>query len=71
MKHKDLNKQETKAMPYDALLAIVYSDGKDYSHLRKSAYYIDPEYGCNQCGSTLVTEMEEADICHDCGFVYS
>ena len=51
--------------------SIVYSDGKDYSHLRKSAYYKDPEYECNECGSTLVTELNDKDICHDCGFIYT
>lgn len=71
MKHENNNTKQTEAMPYDALLAVVYSDGKDYSHLRKSAYYIDPEHECNQCGSTLVTEFDDKDICHDCGFVYT
>ena len=55
----------------EPILSVAYSDGKDYSNMVKSAYYIDPSYECNQCGSTLVSETDEADICHDCGFVYT
>ena len=57
----------SKPMAYDTVLGVVDSNGKDYSHLKKSAYYIDPTYECNQCGSTLVTELDDKDICHDCG----
>ena len=57
----------SKPMAYDTGLGVVDSNGKDYSHLKKSAYYIDPTYECNQCGSTLVTELDDKDICHDCG----
>lgn len=65
------SKTDKPDIGYEPVLAVVYSDGKDYSHLKKSAYYIDPEHECNQCGSTLVTELDDKDICHDCGFVYS
>ncbi|MCB9073999.1 MAG: hypothetical protein H6552_00480 [Chitinophagales bacterium] len=71
VKANDLLQHLKDAIGYEPVLAVVYSDGKDYSHLKKSAYCIDPEHECNQCGSTLVTELENKDICHDCGFVYT
>lgn len=49
----------------------IYSDGKDYSHLEVNGF-TDPEHEeCVMCGSTQTTITPEADICHDCGFIYT
>jgi len=60
---------------------VKYSDGKDYSHLKPNSLGIDEdvedfeEYGlyrvCPMCGGDNITITDEADICHDCGFVYT
>jgi hypothetical protein len=49
----------------------IYSDGKDYSHLEVNGF-TDPEHEeCVMCGSNQTTITPEADICHDCGYVYT
>ncbi len=48
-----------------------YSDGKDYSHLKSNSEDYPEHEECLDCGSTNVTITDEADICHDCGFVYT
>ena len=51
------------------VLAVVYSDGKDYSHLKANN---NPEHDeCVYCGSNNQTITDDADICHDCGEVYT
>ena len=59
--------------PTDAnnMLAVVYSDGKDYSHLNANTDE-NPEHDeCVYCGSNNQTITDDADICHDCGEVYT
>lgn len=54
---------------------VEYSDGHDYSrlkpnlHLKKHEHLFDD--GCVWCGSKEVTVTNRADICHDCGYVYT
>jgi len=57
---------------------IIYSDGNDYSNLQPNSYELIKgtwnlkEHGeCVSCGSTEVTITDKADICHDCGYVYT
>jgi len=53
------------------VLAVVYSDGKDYYHL-KSNTDENPEHDeCVYCGSNNQTITDDADVCHDCGEVYT
>lgn len=60
------------------MLAVVYSDGKDYSHLEPNSEGFDETAGecefdgtCVWCGSERITITDDADICHDCGHVYT
>jgi len=71
MKKETSKLSNAKANNHEPVQEVVYSDGNDYSHLIKSAYYTDPKNECCQCGSTLINETDEADICHNCGFVYT
>ena len=55
-----------------------YSDGNDYSHLEPNSQgydeeAVDGEFNgtCTSCGSENITITDEADICHDCGEVYT
>ena len=55
-----------------------YSDGNDYSHLEHNSQGYDEEAvdggfngTCTNCGSENITITDEADICHDCGEVYT
>lgn len=57
---------------------IKYSDGNDYSHLEANSEGFDEtaedgEFNgtCVNCGSENITITDEADICHNCGFVYT
>jgi len=50
---------------------IKYSDGKDYSHLEINSEKFPGHEECVNCGSDNVTITDEADICHDCGYVYT
>lgn len=47
----------------------IYSDGKSYSHLEVNSEDYPENEECVMCGSTEVTITEDADICHDCGYV--
>jgi len=49
----------------------VYSDGKDYSHLEVNSFNYPEHEECVCCGSTEVTITDDADICHECGYVYT
>jgi len=53
------------------VLAVVYSDGKDYSHLKANSDQYPEHEECVYCGSTNVTITDDADICHECGEVYT
>ncbi len=47
-----------------------YSDGKDYSHLQPNGH--ESKHDCPYCGEKdNVTITDEADICHECGEVYT
>lgn len=50
---------------------IEYSDGNDYSHLKVNSEDYPGHEECVACGSTQVTITDDADICHDCGYVYT
>lgn len=50
---------------------VVYTDGNDYSHLEVNSHKYQGHEECVSCGGTNVTITEEADICHDCGYVYT
>jgi len=50
---------------------IDYSDGNDYSHLEVNGYQFSEHEECVMCGSTQTTITDDADICHDCGYVYT
>lgn len=53
------------------IMGVKYSDGGDYYNL-KSNSEIYPEHSeCEMCGSEDVTIMDDKDICHNCGFVYT
>lgn len=45
--------------------------GNDHEkHIKKEDVVTDiPE--CPYCGSIYITILEDRDICHDCGFVYT
>ena len=66
------------AISSNGVLAVVYSDGKDYSHLEPNSEGFDEtaEEGefdgtCVNCGSEQITVISEADICHNCRYVYT
>lgn len=48
-----------------------YSDGNNYSHLEVNSDQFPEHEECVMCGSTQVTITDDADICHDCGYVYT
>ena len=50
---------------------VKYSDGKDYSHLEPNGDQHPEHKECLGCGSENVTITIDADICHNCGFVYT
>ena len=47
-----------------------YSNGKDYSHLKVNSENYPEHEECLWCGSSQLTITDDADICHDCGYVY-
>lgn len=74
---KNINNPQT-ANDGNPVLAVVYSDGKDYSHLQPNSEGFDETAGegefngtCVSCGSEEITVTAEADICHNCGYVYT
>jgi hypothetical protein len=52
-------------------MKIEYTDGNDYSDLEVNSFDFPGHEECVFCGSEEVTITDEADICHDCGFVYT
>lgn len=57
---------------------VVYSDGNDYSNLEPNSPGLiadakDGEFNgtCPMCGSENITVLDDKDICHDCGFIYT
>ena len=54
-----------------AVSSSFYSDGKDYSHLEANSDQYPEHEECVMCGSTQVTITDDADICHECGYVYT
>lgn len=48
-----------------------YSDGNNYRHLEVNSDQFPEHEECVMCGSTQVTITDDADICHDCGYVYT
>ena len=59
-----------KAKPNIGLLGLVYSDGKNYSHLETNSN-LYPQHECVKCRSPIMTITNRADICHECGYVYT
>jgi len=49
----------------------IYSDGKDHSHLKVNSEQHPEHRECVMCGSYQITITDDADICHDCGYVYT
>lgn len=64
------NEAQLPALNKGAVSSSFYSDGNDYSHLEANSDQF-PEHECVWCGSTQVTITDDADICHDCGYVYT
>lgn len=58
---------------YKKMEKIEYSDGKDYSGLEANLEKFPElfEDGCVNCGSQNVTVLDDKDICHECGYVYT
>jgi hypothetical protein len=48
-----------------------YLDGTDYSHLEVNGFTVPEHEECVNCGSKQTTITDDADICHDCGYVYT
>ena len=49
-----------------------YSDGKDYSKLIPTGIENTESTGCPACGEKEnITITKNADICHECGCVYT
>ncbi len=71
MKSTNVQPGTEAAIVGNNVLAVVYSDGKDYSHLKANTDE-NPEHAeCVYCGSNNQTITDDADICHDCGEVYT
>ena len=72
MSNKKLsNEAENTALNKGAVSSSFYSDGNDYSHLMVNSDKFPEHEECVMCGSTQVTITDDADICHDCGYVYT
>lgn len=67
---KLLNEAKNPALNKGAVSSSFYSDGNDYSHLQVNSEQYSEHEECVMCGSTQVTITDDADICHDCGYVY-
>lgn len=65
------NEAENPALNKGAVSSSFYSDGNDYSHLEVNSDQFPEHEECVMCGSTQVTITDDADICHDCGYVYT
>ena len=72
MSNKKLsNEAENTALNKGAVSSSFYSDDNDYSHLMVNSDKFPEHEECVMCGSTQVTITDDADICHDCGYVYT
>ena len=67
----DLVVCELKNLRIAHVSSSFYSDGNDYSHLEVNSDQFPEHEECVMCGSTQVTITDDADICHDCGYVYT
>lgn len=65
------NEAQKPALNKGAVSSSFYSDGKDYSHLEVNSEHFPEHEECVMCGSTQVTITDDADICHECGYVYT
>ena len=54
----------------EELSKMKYSNGEDYSHLKCNSNEHSEHDECVNCGSNNVTITDNADICHDCRYVY-
>jgi len=66
--------QNTTSSQHDAKLPVMsgfYTDGIDHSNLEVNSDEYPEHEECVMCGSTQVTITDDADICHDCGYVYT
>jgi len=63
--------QNNKPLVKSDVSSSFYSDGNDYSHLMVNSDKFPEHEECVMCGSTQVTITDDADICHDCGYVYT
>mgnify|MGYP000020368305 CR=1 FL=1 len=70
MKTEKENKTEVINETKDSV-KVIYKDGKDYSHLEVNSHLYPEHEECVWCGETNVTITPDADICHDCGYVYT
>ena len=72
MNTEKLSKEaQLPALNKGAVSSSFYSDGNDYSHLKVNSDQFPDHEECVMCGSTQVTITDDADICHDCGYVYT
>ena len=65
------NEAQPPALNKGAVSSSFYSDCNDYSHLEVNSDQFPEHEECVMCGSTQVTITDDADICHDCGYVYT
>ena len=65
------NEAKSTALNNGDVSSSFYSDGNDYSHLIVNSDKFTEHEECVMCGSTQVTITDDADICHDCGYVYT
>ncbi len=66
-----LKNNETAQFGIGAVISSFYSDGNNYSHLEVNSDQFPEHEECVMCGSTQVTITDDADICHECGYVYT
>ena len=71
MSEKNITEKLTKALRIADVSSSFYSDGNNYSHLEVNSDQFPEHEECVMCGSTQVTITDDADICHDCGYVYT
>jgi len=71
MKSTNVQPTTKPAIVGNNVLAVVYSDGKDYSHLKANTDKHPEHDECVYCGSNNQTITADADICHECGEVYT
>ena len=53
-------------------IKVDYSDGNDYSELEPTGIINTGSTGCPMCSEEEnITITDDADICHECGYVYT